>query len=67
MSCSIILLDTTDNRKEFPIMNFHGYASGKILIKINCILFGKIGIPIEIESNFLYHFNSIKEQLFKFE
>ena len=24
----MILLDTTDNRKEFPGMNFHGCTSG---------------------------------------
>lgn len=49
----MILLDTIDNRKEFPGMKFHGYTSGGKMDKNKFILFGKIGICIETESDFL--------------
>ena len=49
----IILLDVIDNRKEFSVMNFRGYTTGgKKSMKINFILFGEMGVHIEIESDF---------------
>lgn len=53
MSGPIILLDVIDNRKEFSVMNFRGYTTGgKKSMKINFILFGEMGVHIEIESDF---------------
>lgn len=64
MRCSIVLFNTIDKRKEFPIMNFHVSISGKELIKINFVLFGKINIQIEIEPDFCYQFNGIQVAIF---
>lgn len=52
--------------KEFPIMNFHVSVSGKELIKINLVLFGKISIQIKIEPDFWYRFNGIQVAIFFF-
>ena len=64
----MILLDTTDNRKEFPGMNFHGYTSGGKMDKNKLY-------PIWKDWHtywywvwfFKYHFNSIKKHFLNFE